>query len=102
MSRNSETAVNTMTPVPTVLGARVNLELYWAHPHMHQIYNTIPVLGLKEFLHKSATDGKGWALKQHIILQWRLKERNRPLRHTQVWGLHQAGGFRMPAKFCLP
>jgi len=39
--------------------------------------NIVPVLGLKEFLHKSTTDRKGWSLEQHVILQRRLKEKNK-------------------------
>lgn len=35
----------------------------------------IPVLGLKKFLYKSATDRKRWSLRHHIRLWWWLKRR---------------------------
>lgn len=48
------------------------------------LQKVIPVLGLKEFLHESTTDWKGWSLKQHIILQRWLKEKKKPQKHSQA------------------
>lgn len=42
--------------------------------HKRQFDMFIPVLGLKKFLYKSATDRKRWSLGHHISLWWWLKK----------------------------